>query len=276
MPVIRREQVAPCAVAVGVALCRAADLFALDVARGVIGVDIARAADRRRGKLPLPVIAVGRYGHRGDIRSVDGRAVPDLCQAAALIVEAIVAAHQLSRRVSVIDVVRQGTLAAVIIIAEVVRPYHDAADGLASQLIRSLICIRHGDARALNIGVEACQQPRSRAVRIGHGRRAAGVIPRLFRQAVGRIVYMLGALLKRAAVILAAADQATEAVVFVVIFLACRRALLCKPTGRIVGIFICDIIILFRRSNCISYQLPCLELFLLFLRFLFFAGIIIS
>ena len=231
MPVIRREQVAPRAVAVGVIGRRAADLFALDVARGVVGVGIARAADSRRGKLPLPVIAVGRYGHRGDIRSVDGRAVPDLNQAATLIVEAIIAAHQLSRRISVIDVVRQSTLAAVIIIAEVVRPYHDAANGLASQLIRSLICIRHGDARALNIGVEACQQPRSRAVRIGHGRRAAGVIPRLFRQAVGRIVDMLGALLKRAAVILAAADQATEAVVFVVIFLACRRALLCKLTG---------------------------------------------
>ena len=128
-----------------------------DLPRGVVGVDIARAADGRRGKLPLPVIAVGRYGHRGHIRSVDGRAVSDLNQAAALIVEAIIAAHQFSRRVSVIDVVRQGTLAAVIIIAEVIRPYHDAADGLASQLIRSLICIRHGDARALNIGVEACQ-----------------------------------------------------------------------------------------------------------------------
>ena len=87
---------------------------------------------------------------------------------------------------------------------------------------------------------------------------------------------MLGALLKRAAVILVAADQAAEAVVFVVILLACRRALLCKLAGCIVGIFICDIIILFRRRNCISYQLPCLELFLLFLRFLFFAGIIIS
>ena len=64
MPVIRREQVAPRAVAVGVALCRAADLFALNVSCGVIGVGVACAADGRRGKLPLPVIAVGRYGHR--------------------------------------------------------------------------------------------------------------------------------------------------------------------------------------------------------------------
>ena len=65
MPVIRREQVAPRAVAVGVIGRRAADLFALDVARGVIGVGIARAADGRRGKLPLPVIAVGRRSIAG-------------------------------------------------------------------------------------------------------------------------------------------------------------------------------------------------------------------
>ena len=37
MPVIRREQVAPRAVAVGVIGRRAADLFALDVARSVDG-----------------------------------------------------------------------------------------------------------------------------------------------------------------------------------------------------------------------------------------------
>ena len=60
MSVIRREQVAPRAVAVGVIGRRAADLFALDVARGIIGVGIARAADGRRGKLPLLIVDVGR------------------------------------------------------------------------------------------------------------------------------------------------------------------------------------------------------------------------
>ena len=55
---------------------------------------------------------------------------------------------------------------------------------------------------------------------------------------------MLRALLERAVVILAAADQAAEAVVFVVILFPRRRGLLCELPRGIVGIFICDVIIL--------------------------------
>ena len=56
---------------------------------------------------------------------------------------------------------------------------------------------------------------------------------------------MLRALLERAVVILVTADQAAEAVVLVVILFPRRRGLLCKLSRGIVGIFICDVIILF-------------------------------
>ena len=55
---------------------------------------------------------------------------------------------------------------------------------------------------------------------------------------------MLRALLELTVVILVTADQAAKAVVFVVILFPCRRALLCKLSRGIVGIFICDVIIL--------------------------------
>ena len=56
---------------------------------------------------------------------------------------------------------------------------------------------------------------------------------------------MLRALLERAVVILVTADQAAEAVVFVIILFPRRRGLLCELPRGIVGIFICDVIILF-------------------------------
>ena len=62
--VVRRQQVAPRAVAVGVIGRRASNFFALNIARGVVGVGISRSADRRRCELPLLVIAVGRTGRR--------------------------------------------------------------------------------------------------------------------------------------------------------------------------------------------------------------------
>ena len=55
---------------------------------------------------------------------------------------------------------------------------------------------------------------------------------------------MLRALLERAVVILVTADQSAKAVVFVVILFPRRRGLLCKLSRGIVGIFICDVIIL--------------------------------
>ena len=55
---------------------------------------------------------------------------------------------------------------------------------------------------------------------------------------------MLRALLERAIVILVTADQAAEAVVFVIILFPRRRGLFCKLPRGIVGIFICDVIIL--------------------------------
>ena len=63
--VVRRQQVAPRTVAVGIIIGRrAANFFALNVARGVVAVLISRSADRRRCELPLLVIAVGRTGRR--------------------------------------------------------------------------------------------------------------------------------------------------------------------------------------------------------------------
>ena len=159
---------------------------------------------------------------------------------------AIIAIDQVARRVAVIDVVRQrGSVAAILIIAVVIRLRHDAADGLAAQLVRALIRVGHGDARVLNSRVQARQQAGRRAVGVRHGRHAPGVIPVLLRQAVGSVVDMLRALLELTVVILAAADQAAEAVVFVVILFPRRRGLLCKLSRGIVGIFICDVIILF-------------------------------
>ena len=84
-----------------------------------------------------------------------------------------------------------------------------------------------------------------RAVGVRHGRHAPGIIPVLLRQAIGSVVDMLRALLERAAVILVTADQAAEAVVFVIILFPRRRGLLCELPRGIVGIFICDVIILF-------------------------------
>ena len=64
---------------------------------------------------------------------------------------------------------------------------------------------------------------------------------------------MLRALLERAVVILVTADQSAKAVVFVVILFPRRRGLLCELPRGIVGIFICDVIILlFRRSVKLS------------------------
>ena len=60
---------------------------------------------------------------------------------------------------------------------------------------------------------------------------------------------MLRALLELTVVILVTADQAAEVVVFVIILFPRRRALLCELPRGIIGIFICDVIILlFRRS----------------------------
>ena len=56
---------------------------------------------------------------------------------------------------------------------------------------------------------------------------------------------MLRALLELTVVILVTADQSAEAVVFVIILFPRRRALLCELPRGIVGIFICDVIILF-------------------------------
>ena len=159
---------------------------------------------------------------------------------------AIIAIDQVARRVPVIYEVRQrGSVAAILIIAVVIRLRHDAADGLAAQLVRALIRVGHGDARVLNSRVQARQQAGRRAVGVRHGCRAPGVIPALLRQAIGSVIDMLRALLELTVVILAAADQAAEAVVFVVILFPRRRGLLCKLSRGIVGIFICDVIILF-------------------------------
>ena len=61
---ICRQQIAPRTVAVGIIGRRASNFFALNIACGVIGVGITRSADRRRGKLPLLVIAVDCAGRR--------------------------------------------------------------------------------------------------------------------------------------------------------------------------------------------------------------------
>ena len=61
---ICRQQVAPRAVAVGVIGRRASNFFTLNVARGVVAVLISRSADRRRGKLPLLVVAIDCAGRR--------------------------------------------------------------------------------------------------------------------------------------------------------------------------------------------------------------------
>lgn len=55
---------------------------------------------------------------------------------------------------------------------------------------------------------------------------------------------MLRALLELTVVILVTADQSAKAVVFVIILFPCRRALLCELPRGIIGIFICDVIIL--------------------------------
>ena len=156
---------------------------------------------------------------------------------------AIIAIDQVARRIAVIDVIRQcGRVAAIR--AEAIRLRHDTSDGLAAQLIRTLIRVGHGDARVLNSRIQAGEQAGRRIVGIRHGRRASDVIPALLRQPVGSIVDMLRALLELTAVILVTADQAAEAVVFVVILFPRRRALLCELSRGIVGIFICDVIIL--------------------------------
>ena len=158
---------------------------------------------------------------------------------------AIIAIDQVARRVAVIDVVRQrGSVAAILIIAVVIRLRHHAAYCLAAELVRSLVGVRHRDARSDKVCVQARQQAGSRAVGVRHGRHAPGVIPALLRQAIGSVVDMLRALLERAVVILVTADQSAEAVVFVVILFPRRRGLLCELPRGIIGIFICDVIIL--------------------------------
>ena len=82
---ICRQQVAPRAVAVGIIGRRASNFFALNIACGVIGVGITRSADRRRGKLPLLVIAVGRAHARRIAR------IEDLNQTAVAVIMAIIA-----------------------------------------------------------------------------------------------------------------------------------------------------------------------------------------
>ena len=62
--VVRRQQIAPRTVAVGIIGRRASNFFALNIACGVIGVGISRSADRRRGKLPLLVVAIDCAGRR--------------------------------------------------------------------------------------------------------------------------------------------------------------------------------------------------------------------
>ena len=108
-----------------------------------------------------------------------------------------------------------------------------------------MVGVRHRDARSDKVCVQARQQAGSRAVGVRHGCRAPGVIPALLRQAIGSVVDMLRALLERAVVILVTADQSAEAVVFVIILFPRRRGLLCELPRGIVGIFICDVIILF-------------------------------
>ena len=67
---------------------------------------------------------------------------------------AIIAIDQVARRIAVIDVIRQcGRVAAIR--TEVIRLRHDAADGLAAQLVRALIRVGHGDARVLNSRIQA-------------------------------------------------------------------------------------------------------------------------
>ena len=62
--VVRRQQIAPRTVAVGIIGRRASNFFALNIARGVVAVLISRSADRRRGKLPLLVVAISGAGRR--------------------------------------------------------------------------------------------------------------------------------------------------------------------------------------------------------------------
>lgn len=83
---------------------------------------------------------------------------------------AIIAIDQVARRVAVIDVVRQrGSVAAILIIAVVIRLRHHAAYCLAAELVRALVGVRHRDARSDKVCVQARQQA---------GRRAVGVLKR--------------------------------------------------------------------------------------------------
>ena len=83
--VVCRQQVAPRAVAVGIIGRRASNFFALNVARGVVGVGITRSADHRRGKLPLLVVAIGRA------RRCRAARIEDLDEASVAVVVAIIA-----------------------------------------------------------------------------------------------------------------------------------------------------------------------------------------
>ena len=156
---------------------------------------------------------------------------------------AIIAIDQVARRVAVVHKVRQRRPVAAAC-AEVIRLRHHAAYCLAAELVCSLVGVRHRDARVLNSRIQAGEQAGRRIVGIRHGRRASDVIPALLRQAIGSVIDMLRALLELTVVILVTADQSAKAVVFVVILFPCRRALLCKLSRGIVGIFICDVIIL--------------------------------
>lgn len=67
---------------------------------------------------------------------------------------AIIAIDQVARRVAVVHKVRQRRPVAAAC-AEVIRLRHHATYCLASQLIRALIRVGHGDARVLNSRVQA-------------------------------------------------------------------------------------------------------------------------
>lgn len=83
---VRRQQVAPRTVAVGIIIGRrAANFFALNVSCGVVGVLIVRSPDHRRGKLPLLVVAIGRA------RRCRAARIEDLDEASVAVVVAIIA-----------------------------------------------------------------------------------------------------------------------------------------------------------------------------------------
>ena len=115
-------------------ICRAAYGLAAANPCHAVGVGISRSADRRRGKLPLLVIAIGRA------RRCRAARIEDLDQAAVAVVVAIIAIDQVARRVAVIDVVRQRRpVAAILIIAVVI--LFPRRRGLLCELSRGIVGI---------------------------------------------------------------------------------------------------------------------------------------